>query len=293
LHNLLITGGSGTLGNALIRELANRPQYRRIAIFSRDEDKQHRMRSEYSDPRLRWLIGDVRDYDRLRFAFDGVDCVISAAALKHVISGEYAPFEHIKTNVLGAQNVVMAAATAGVSRVMGVSTDKAVDPINLYGATKLCMERLFIAANALGRSTRFSLVRYGNVMGSRGSFIETLHKLKAEGAKTFPLRSVESTRFWITAEDAARFVLDRLEEMEGSEIFVPKLPASSALDFARSILPDAEPVITGIPVGEKIHETLISEAEAGYVTDLGSHYVIRPTGPRREGAKLSYTSRGA
>lgn len=290
--SLLVTGGTGTFGNAFIPEALKSNDFERIAIYSRDEHKQFEMRTRLGDePRLRWFIGDVRDIDRLQFAMRGISHVVHAAALKHVPSGEYNPFEHVKTNVLGAQNVVMAAINAEVSKVMAVSTDKAVEPINLYGATKLCMERIFMASNALapGR-TAFSCVRYGNVMGSRGSFVETLKRLQAEGAKTFPLRNMESTRFWLEASAAARFVLDRMKRMSGSEIFVPKLPSSTALEFARRYLPDAEPEIVGVPPGEKIHETLISNAEAGYVIERDDFYIILPRGQRTEHAQIVYTS---
>lgn len=291
--NVLISGGTGTFGNAFIRAALKRDAVSRLAVFSRDEAKQHYMglRPEFQDARLRWFIGDVRDYDRLLFAMRGVDVVVHAAALKHVISGELNPFEHIKTNVLGSQNVVMAAVNAGVPRVMALSSDKAVEPINLYGSTKMCMERLFIAANSLGK-TKFSLARYGNVLGSRGSFIELLEKLRDSGAKSFPLRSLESTRFWITADAAAEFVLSRVRDMQGGEIFVPKLPSSTALEFARRYLPEAQPEIVGIPVGEKVHETLVSEAESQYVVERDGFYEIRPRGPRDEKIKpWTYTSK--
>lgn len=289
---LLITGGSGTLGNALVREALKRDEFTKIAIYSRDEHRHWQMRRDLNDdPRLRWLIGDVRDYDRLRYALRGIDAVLHLAALKHVLCGEYNPMEFVKTNVIGSQNLAMAANDMGVPKVMAISTDKAVDPTTLYGATKLCMERLLVAANSLGK-TKFSLCRYGNVLGSRGSFLELLKRLQAEGAKRFPLRSAESTRFWISVEDAACFVLGRLRAMNGEEIFVPKLPASTALDFARKFLPDAEPEIVGVPPGEKIHETLISEAESQYVVDRGDFYEIRPRGPRDETIKpWTYTSK--
>ena len=290
--SLLVTGGTGTFGRAFVPQALASDLYRRVIIYSRDEAKQFEQRNLYKDDsRLRWLIGDVRDYDRLLFALRGVDVVVHAAALKHVPSGEHNPFEHVKTNVLGSQNVVMAAINAGVSKVMGVSSDKAVDPINLYGATKLCMERIFMASNALapGR-TAFSCVRYGNVLGSRGSFVETLQKLKVEGAKTFPLRSMESTRFWLEAADAAQFVIDRIADMRGAEIFVPKLRSSTALAFAKHILPDAKPDIIGVPIGEKLHELLISEMESGFASSVGTHFVIRPTGPRKSGPPLRYAS---
>jgi UDP-N-acetylglucosamine 4,6-dehydratase/5-epimerase len=293
--NLLITGGTGTFGSAFIPEALACGRYERVAVFSRDEAKQHYMQMQYAnEKRLRWLIGDVRDYDRLRFAFEGVDHVVQAAALKHVPSGERNPFEHVKTNVLGSQNVVMAAATAGVKKVMAVSTDKAVEPINLYGATKLCMERLFMAANNLGRPTLFSACRYGNVIGSRGSFIETLEKLRDSGAATYPLRSPESTRFWIKPADAARFVLERLLDMRGGEIFVPKMASSTVVEFARSIFPRGTPKVVGVPGGEKLHETLVSEAESQYTLERDSYFEIRPSGTRDEAVTpWSYTSRQA
>lgn len=282
--NLLFLGGTGTFGHAFTPIALASGLFERIAIFSRDEDKQFRFRRELGDDaRLRWFIGDVRDRDRLVLAMQGVDVVLFAAALKHVISGEYNPDEHIKTNILGAMNVARAAMDAGVPKVLAISTDKAVEPINLYGFTKGCMERLFMASNAQApNKTAFSCVRYGNVLGSRGSFIETLKKLAAEGAKTFPLRSAESTRFWMEPEHAAGFVLDRLLEMDGGEIFVPKLPSSTALSFARQYLPDAEPEIVGVPKGEKIHEVLISQEEWSYTEDRGDHYCILPGGPRRK-----------
>ena len=278
--NLLCTGATGTFGHAFIPCALASGLFDRIAIFSRDEQKQFVMRRELGDdPRLRWFIGDVRDRDRLSLALRGVDVVVHSAALKHVISGEYNPEEHIKTNILGALNVARAAIDCGALRVLALSTDKAVEPINLYGATKMCMEKALIACNALGR-TRFSLVRYGNVLGSRGSFIETLERLRSEGAKTFPLRSAESTRFWMQKEDAARFVLERLLDMRGEEIFVPKLPSSTAMEFARKYLPDAEVEIVGVPRGEKIHETLISQEEWQYTDDMGGYYRILPNGLR-------------
>jgi len=281
--NLLLSGGTGTFGRAFIPVALASPSVERLAIYSRDEAKQHELQLQYAnEKRLRWLIGDVRDYDRLRFALEGVDAVVHAAALKHVPSGEKNPFEHVKTNILGSQNVAMAAATAGVAKVLAISSDKAVEPINLYGSTKMAMERLMIASNGLGRVTKFSCVRYGNVIGSRGSFVELLKDLAAKGAKTFPLRSIESTRFWMNAEDAAWFVWRRLQDMQGGEIFVPKLPSSTALEFARRYLPDAEPEIVGVPSGEKIHETLISEAESQYVVRRGNFFEIHPRGQRDE-----------
>lgn len=291
MTSLLVSGGTGTFGHAFIPAALASGRFSRIAIFSRDEDKQFRMRRELKDDRrLRWFIGDVRDYDRLEMAMEGVEAVVHAAALKHVPSGESNPMEHSKTNVFGGQNVALAARNVGVKRVLAVSTDKAVEPTTLYGATKFCMERILLASNNIGK-TRFSCVRYGNVLGSRGSFLETLKKLQAEGAKTFPLRCAESTRFWIEAEAAAKFVLDRLEDMQGGEIFVPRLPSSTALSFARQFLPDAQPVHEPLPVGEKIHETLISSNESQYTETLPDYFIIRPHSERKlDRHAWSYTS---
>lgn len=282
MTTILLTGATGTFGHAVLPLVIKNPGFSKVIVLSRDECKQHHFRAELGDPpQVRWMLGDIRDRDRLSLAFKGVDYVVHIAALKHVPAAEYNPTESIATNVLGSQNVARAAIDAGVKKVIGLSSDKACDPTTLYGATKLCMERIFLAFNALSPgATRFSLVRYGNVIGSRGSFVETLQRLRAEGAKTFPLRSLESTRFWMRAEDAARFVLDRLADMNGSEVFVPKLTSSTALSFARQYLPDATPEIVGIPRGEKIHETLISSEEWQYTDDLGTHFRILPNGQR-------------
>lgn len=290
---LLITGATGTFGHAVVPE-ALKQGYERVVIFSRDEDKQFRMRRELGDnPRLRWFIGDVRDKERLKMAMRGITYVIHAAALKHVPAGEYNPGEFIKTNVIGAQNVVEAAIESHVERVLALSTDKAVNPINLYGAAKLCAERIFLASNALDPyGCRFSVTRYGNVIGSRGSFIETLAKLRASGAKTYPLRSPESTRFWITAKDAALFVLARLWDMAGGEVFVPKMKSSSVLDFAKEQFPEGEPEIVGVPAGEKIHEILVTPEESQYVEESKGYYAITPYGVRAERPMWSYRSDG-
>lgn len=287
--NLLVTGGTGTLGQSLVRAALVGDRYRKVAVFSRDEAKQHYMRREFTDTRLRWFVGDVRDYDRLSMAMRGMNFAIHAAALKHVPAGESNPFEHVKTNVVGSQNLTLAALEQNVQRVLGVSTDKACEPTTLYGATKLCMERLIVASNTIS-PTKFSCVRYGNVLGSRGSFLETLHALKAAGAKTFPLRSAESTRFWLPVEDAAAFVLARIWDMNGGEVFVPKLPSSTALKFAQDILPDAEPVFEPMPCGEKLHETLISANESQLVEERPTYFVIRPHGPRSNERPWKYTS---
>ena len=290
--NLLVTGGTGTFGRAFTPHALASGIFERIAIYSRDEDKQFRLRRELNDDaRLRWFIGDIRDRDRLVLALRGVDVVVHAAALKHVIAAEYNPTESVQTNIIGAMNVVRAAIDCKVQKVLAISTDKAVEPINLYGATKLCMERVLMASNSLDPTgARFSCVRYGNVLGSRGSFIETLVRLREEKARSFPLRHLESTRFWMKPEEAAKFVLERIMDMQGAEVFVPKLPSSTALSFARQYLPDAEPEMVGVPRGEKIHEALLGMDECHYVEDCGDYLVIRPNGPRNSDQRWSYTS---
>lgn len=288
---LLITGATGTFGHAAV-PLALQRGYERVVIFSRDEHKHFKMRRDLGDdPRLRWFIGDVRDKDRLRLALRGVKHVLHAAALKHVPSGEYNPFEHVKTNVLGAQNLVESSIAEGVERVLALSTDKAVNPINLYGATKLCAERIFLASNALSpNGTKFSVTRYGNVVGSRGSFIETLRELREKNIKSYPLRSPNSTRFWISPEDAAGFVLSRLDDMQGGEVFVPKMPSSSVLDFAKQHHPEGVPELVGVPTGEKIHEVLISDEESQFTENSGIYYTVRPFGLRKDVPMWSYRS---
>jgi UDP-N-acetylglucosamine 4,6-dehydratase/5-epimerase len=291
MTSLLITGATGTFGRAAI-PLALKSGYERICIFSRDEAKQHELRLQYaSESRLRWFIGDVRDKERLKMALRGVTHVIHAAALKHVIAGEYSPGEFVKTNVGGAQNLVEAAIESHVSQVIALSTDKAVNPINLYGATKLCAERIFLASNVLDpHGCRFSVTRYGNVVGSRGSFVELLYKLRYSGATRYPLRSAESTRFWISPEDAASFVLRRLQGMEGGEVFVPKMPSSLVTAFAQEHFPGGIPDIVGVPAGEKIHEILITPEESQYTTEYETFFAIRPYGPRQEKPMWTYRS---
>ena len=291
MSSVLITGCTGTFGRAVL-PLALAQGYERVIVFSRDEAKQHELRLQYADEkRLRWFIGDVRDKERLKLALRGVVHVIHAAALKHVIAGEYNPSEFVKTNIYGAQNLVEAAIECHVSRVLALSTDKAVNPINLYGATKLCAERIFLASNALDpHGCHFSVTRYGNVVGSRGSFIELLKKLKAQGATHYPLRSAESTRFWISPEDAARFVLSRLQDMEGGEVFVPKMPSSSVTSFAQEHFPGGIPEIVGVPPGEKVHEVLITPEESQYTELADGHFIIRPYGTRKDEPQWSYRS---
>jgi UDP-N-acetylglucosamine 4,6-dehydratase len=262
--SVLITGGSGSLGKAMVRYLLEETQVRRIAIYSRDELKQFHMKSEFQDDaRLRWFIGDIRDKDRLVRAMHGVDYVVHAAALKQVDTGEYNPMEFIKTNVLGSQNVIEASIDAGVSKVVALSTDKASSPINLYGATKLTADKLFVAANNYSQSygTKFSVVRYGNVMGSRGSVIPFFQNLASEG-KPLPITDKRMTRFWISLEDAVKFVLDSFEMMQGGELYVPRIPSMKILDLAKAISPKSELLEIGIRPGEKLHEEMISAEDS-------------------------------
>ena len=258
--SVLITGGSGSLGKSMVRYLLEETTVRRIAIYSRDELKQFHMKAEFKDnSRLRWFIGDIRDKGRLIRAMHGVDYVVHAAALKQVDTGEYNPMEFIKTNVLGSQNVIEASIDAGVSKVVALSTDKASSPINLYGATKLTADKLFVAANNYSQSygTKFAVVRYGNVMGSRGSVIPFFQNLAKEG-KPLPITDKRMTRFWISLEDAVKFVLDSFEIMQGGELYVPRIPSMKILDLANAISPDSEVVEIGIRPGEKLHEEMIS-----------------------------------
>jgi UDP-N-acetylglucosamine 4,6-dehydratase len=276
--SILITGGTGSLGKALVKELLENSKVRRIAIFSRDELKQHNFRNEIGDDsRLRWFIGDVRDLDRLKRALHNVDYVIHAAALKQVDTGEYNPMEFIKTNVLGSQNVIDASIEAGVKRVVALSTDKASSPINLYGATKLTADKLFVAANNYSHSygTTFSVVRYGNVMGSRGSVIPYWSQLASEG-RSLPITDFRMTRFWISIEEAVRFVLDSLEMMTGGELYVPRIPSMRISDLALAVAPDANLEEIGMRPGEKLHEEMISADDSRRAIALENRYVVMP-----------------
>jgi UDP-N-acetylglucosamine 4,6-dehydratase len=250
----------------------------KLIVFSRDELKQHEMRvSGFDHPNLRYFIGDVRDQDRLRRAMHGVDVVVHAAALKQVPACEYNPMEAIKTNILGSSNVVEAALDAGVGKVMALSTDKAVNPVNLYGATKLSAEKLFVQSNAYaaGTSTRFSCVRYGNVVGSRGSVIPIFIKQRSNGKLT--ITDERMTRFWLTLEQGVRFVIHCTEQMLGGEVFVPKIPSTRIVDLAKVIAPDAELDVIGIRAGEKLHEVLINEDEARTTVELEEMFVVQPS----------------
>jgi UDP-N-acetylglucosamine 4,6-dehydratase len=274
---VLVTGGTGSFGKKFTKILLEEKQPKKIIIFSRDELKQHEMQvGGYNDPRLRYFIGDIRDRERLLRAMHGVDIVVHAAALKQVPACEYNPMEAIKTNIMGTANVVEAALDAGVKKVMTISTDKAVSPANLYGATKLAAEKLTIQSNAYaaGSATRYSCVRYGNVVGSRGSVVPLF--LKQRGGGSITVTDDRMTRFWLSLEQGVRFVIDCIEQMEGGEVFVPKIPSTTVIDLARAIAPDAEIKVIGIRAGEKLHEALISEDEARHTIELEKMFVVQP-----------------
>ena len=279
---MLITGGTGSFGHAFITHiLQNHPEYERIVVLSRDEFKQFEMsnRPEFvNNQRLRFFVGDVRDKDRLMRAFDGIDVVVHAAALKQVPSCEYNPFEAVKTNILGAQNVIDAAIDRKVRRVIALSTDKACAPINLYGATKLCSDKLFIAGNVYAGShdTRFAVVRYGNVAGSRGSVILYFQELIAKGARELPITDFRMTRFWLKLDAAVDMVLMALECMQGGELFVKKIPSMKITDLAQAMAPDLPMREIGIRPGEKIHEMMISQEDAKSTVEFEKYYVIKP-----------------
>lgn len=279
---ILITGGTGSFGKAFVRTVLNQyPDVRRLVIFSRDELKQFEMSLEFPEakhPALRYFIGDVRDESRLRRALEGIDIVVHAAALKQVPAAEYNPFECIKTNVIGAQNLIEACLDNQVQRVVALSTDKAAAPVNLYGATKLCSDKLFIAANNIrgSRDIRFSVVRYGNVMGSRGSVIPFF--LSRRGSGVLPITDPNMTRFNISLDDGVRMVLWSIENARGGEILVPKIPSYRILDVAEAILPGGRVENVGIRPGEKIHEEMITASDSLNTFDLGEYYAILPPG---------------
>ncbi len=279
--SILITGGTGSFGKQFIKTiLKDYKNFERIIIFSRDELKQHEMRlSGFEDDRLRYFIGDVRDVDRLRRALYEVDVVVHAAALKQVPACEYNPIEAVLTNVMGARNVIDASLDNKVKKVIALSTDKAVNPINLYGATKLVAEKLFVQANAYSgdKKTRFSCVRYGNVIGSRGSVVPIFTKQKENGVVT--VTDKEMTRFWITLEQGVNFVLECLEIMCGGEVFVPKIPSAKIMNVVKIIAPESKIKFIGIRPGEKLHEVLISEDEARQVLEFKDMFIIQPNHP--------------
>jgi UDP-N-acetylglucosamine 4,6-dehydratase/5-epimerase len=278
---ILVTGGTGSFGQAFVRRLSELVRFERLVVFSRDELKQYEMEQDLSpelNSRMRFFIGDVRDLARLEMAMRDVNYVIHAAALKQVPAAEYNPFECIHTNVLGAENVVRAALRNQVKRVIALSTDKASNPINLYGASKLASDKIFVAANHLSGSTevRFSVVRYGNVVGSRGSVVPLFRKLIREGADSLPITDVNMTRFWITLREGVDFVLSCLEMMRGGEIFVPKIPSMKITALAHTMAPNLKQRIVGIRPGEKLHETMITEGDARSTVEMGDRYVIEP-----------------
>lgn len=276
--SVLVTGGTGSFGKAFVRQVLDEQDPARVVILSRDELKQYEVRRLFDDdPRLRWFIGDVRDQPRLRRAMHGVDYVVHAAALKQVDTAEYNPFEYIRTNVEGSQNVVEAAIDSGVRKVVALSTDKASSPINLYGATKLCADRLFVSANhyAAGYETRFSVVRYGNVLGSRGSVFPLFKRLAAE-RQSLPITDKRMTRFWITLPQAVKFVVDSFDLMDGGELYVPRIPSMRMVDLAEAIAPGAAIHEIGIRPGEKLHEEMIAADDSRRTVRLGDRYVVMP-----------------
>ncbi|CAN7157847.1 UDP-N-acetylglucosamine 4,6-dehydratase (inverting) [Paenibacillus sp. LjRoot56] len=275
---ILITGGTGSFGKKYVKILLEKYKPKKLIIFSRDELKQYEMQQEYNDPAMRYFIGDVRDEARLMLAMREVDYVIHAAAMKQVPASEYNPMECIKTNIMGGQNVINAAIHNGVKQVIALSTDKAANPVNLYGATKLASDKLFVAANNIsGGKTRFSVVRYGNVVGSRGSVVPFFHKLMAEGAKEIPITDPRMTRFWITLTEGVEFVLKNFQRMQGGEIFVPKIPSVRITDLAKSVAPDLPTTIVGIRPGEKIHEIMCPMDDSHLTLEFNDHFVITPT----------------
>ncbi|MCL4531107.1 MAG: UDP-N-acetylglucosamine 4,6-dehydratase (inverting) [Chloroflexi bacterium] len=274
---VLVTGGTGSFGKKFIEIMLKDFQPKKIIVFSRDELKQHEMQTMgFNHPSLRYFIGDVRDRERLLRAMHGVDIVVHAAALKQVPACEYNPMEAVKTNIMGTSNVVEAALDAGVKKVMALSTDKAVNPVNLYGATKLAAEKLTVQSNAYaaGTATRYSCVRYGNVVGSRGSVVPVFLKQRENGSVT--ITDDRMTRFWLSLEQGVRFVIACIERMHGGEVFVPKIPSMKVIDLAKAIAPKAKVNIIGIRPGEKLHEVLISEDEARNTVELDDMFIVKP-----------------
>ncbi len=288
---ILITGGTGSFGQKFTQTILTRHKPKKVIIFSRDEFKQDEMSKKFPDTKyeIRYFLGDIRDKSRLYRAFEGVDYVVHAAALKQVPALEYNPMEAVKTNVMGADNIVDAAIDCGVKKVVALSTDKAVNPINLYGATKLVAEKTFIAGNAYaGGKVKFSVVRYGNVVGSRGSVIPLFLNFKKQGVKEFPITDERMTRFWITLDQGVELVLMALEKSVGGENFIPIIPSMKVTDLARAIEPDCRFKSIGIRPGEKLHETLISEDEARNAKKVGNNYVILPQFYSEESVHKTY-----
>lgn len=276
---ILITGGTGSFGKKYVTTILKKYTPKKVIVFSRDELKQFEMAQEFTAPQMRYFIGDVRDKDRMREVMQGVDFVIHAAALKHVPIAEYNPMECIRTNIYGAENVIDAALASNVEKVIALSTDKAANPINLYGATKLASDKLFVAANNMTgkRKTRFAVTRYGNVVGSRGSVVPFFEKMIAEGATSLPITDENMTRFWISLQDGVDFVLNNFERMHGGEIFVPKIPSVRIPELASAIAPDLDQHVIGIRPGEKLHEIMCPADDSHLTLEFDDHYVLRPS----------------
>ena len=275
---ILITGGTGSFGKCFVQNTLGKYKPKKIIIFSRDELKQFDMQLKFNSDKLRFFLGDVRDKERLKRACRGVDILVHAAALKQVNAAEYNPDEYIKTNILGAQNIIDVSIECGIDKVLALSTDKASNPINLYGVTKLASDKLMIAANNISTNkTIFSVVRYGNVSGSRGYVIPLFKRLSLEKKNFFPITDIKMTRFWITLDQAYQFVCDALDNMKGGEIFVPKIPSVKVVDLAESINSKMKKKIIGIRPGEKLHESLISKEESMHVLEFSKYYIIQPS----------------
>ena len=284
--SILITGGTGSFGQLFVETILKHYQPKRLIIYSRDELKQFEMQQVFNQSCMRYFIGDVRDLSRLQLAMKGVDYVVHAAALKQVPAAEYNPMECIKTNVNGADNVIQASIANNVKKVIALSTDKAANPINLYGATKLCSDKLFVAANNItgGNETIFSVVRYGNVVGSRGSVVPFFKNLIAQGAQELPVTDDHMTRFWITLPEGIEFVIKNFQRMRGGEIYIPKIPSMRIMDLVRSIAPDMPVKIVGIRPGEKLHEVMCPKDDSHLTFEFDDHFVIGPS--------ISFTNKG-
>lgn len=293
-RSVLVTGGTGSFGRKFIATILTRYKPRRVIVYSRDELKQYEMQQEFSQDQMRFFIGDVRDGDRLKQAMRDVDFVVHAAALKQVPAAEYNPTECIRTNVNGAENVIAAALANGVKKVVALSTDKAASPINLYGATKLLSDKLFVAANnTVGKqATRFAVVRYGNVVGSRGSVVPLFRKLIAEGVSELPITDPRMTRFWITLQEGVDFVINAFERMYGGELFVPKIPSAHISDLATAMAPGLPHKTIGIRPGEKLHELMISRDDSAHTLEFPDHFVITPSIRFVQGADYASNGKG-
>ncbi len=283
---ILVTGGTGSFGKKFVQAVLQSHDPKKVIVFSRDELKQSEFAQQITDDRIRFFIGDVRDVDRIKRACHDVDIIVHAAAMKQVPAAEYNPFECIKTNILGAQNVIEAALSCGVERIIALSTDKAANPINLYGATKLCSDKLFVAGNAYsgGKGPRMAAVRYGNVVGSRGSVVPFFLSMRQTGR--LPITDSRMTRFWITLDQGVDFVIDSLRHMHGGELFVPKIPSADIMTLAKAIAPECRTEVVGIRPGEKLHEMMIGEDDARRTMDVGEYFVVQPDFPWWDDGKL-------